>query len=239
MCGKQCRDENGFQNHSRSESHLQQMMIFLEHSGSIVDEKSKEFEKAYMDLVRRYAATVRRNANQLYQEIVADRTHIHLNATKWASFTDFIQYLGHTKKAEIEYKEGEGWFIKYIPRDANTLQRDRKAEIYRKMMDESERKQEQVLQQQLQQLRQQDSQSPTYQQTLQAVLPTTVDPTKRDKKLSFSLKSSHPHSSVLLTKAKASSNLQEKSSFPPSIVTAGTASSAAKRQRVAGTHPTT
>lgn len=211
MCGKQCRDENGFQNHSRSESHLRQMMIFLEHSGSIIDEKSREFEKAYMDIVRRYASTISRNANQLYQEIVADRTHIHLNATKWASFTDFIQYLGHTKKAEIEYKEGEGWYIKYIPRDSNTLERDRKAEIYRKMMEKSEKDQEQEVKQQLDALRKQDSQSQTYQQTQQAITPTTIDPQKRSQKLSFSLKSSK--STIDTTK-----NTKVKKSFPPSIL---------------------
>ena len=47
MCQKQCRDENGFKCHMKSESHLRQMRIFAENSESIVGRYSNQVGYAY------------------------------------------------------------------------------------------------------------------------------------------------------------------------------------------------
>ena len=123
MCQKQCRDQNGFKCHLTSESHLRQMKIFSDNAMGIMDGMSKEFEKSYLDTLRRRHGTKRVNANNVYQEVIQDRHHIHMNATKWATLTDFVQYLGKTGKCVVDETE-RGWYVTYIERDASILARE-------------------------------------------------------------------------------------------------------------------
>lgn len=88
----------------------------------IVDNMSKEFEKAYMETLRRRHGTKRVNANNVYQEVIQDKHHIHMNATKWATLTDYCQYLGKTGQCVVEETE-RGWYVQYIERDASILAR--------------------------------------------------------------------------------------------------------------------
>lgn len=53
MCGKQCRDENGFKCHLSSESHRRQMALFGEAPDEMVADFSARFEAAFLDLMRR------------------------------------------------------------------------------------------------------------------------------------------------------------------------------------------
>lgn len=189
MCGKQCRDENGFQNHLRSENHARQMAIFLENSASILDEKSDLFEKAYMDVLRRHG-TIRHNANQLYQEILSDRAHVRLNSTKWASFSDFIQYLGQTGRAEVDYEEGTGWFVQYTFKDAAALDREKKVAAHKKLMEQTEILNRLSLEKQLEAARAADLASPDYELRKKALAPSAVNASQRTQKLAISLSSS-------------------------------------------------
>lgn len=122
MCEKQCRDANGFKCHLTSESHLRQMKIFSDNAGGILDKFSKEFEKTYMSNLRMRHGTKKVNANNVYQEVISDKQHIHMNATVWATLTEFVQYLGKTGKCVVEETE-RGWFVSYIERDASILAR--------------------------------------------------------------------------------------------------------------------
>ena len=122
-CEKQCRDANGFKCHLTSESHLRQMKVFSENAGSFMDRFSKDFEKMYLDTLRMRHSTARVNANNVYQEVIQDKFHIHMNATIWASLTDFCKYLGKTGKCVVEETE-RGWYISYIERDISKLQRE-------------------------------------------------------------------------------------------------------------------
>jgi hypothetical protein len=42
------------------------------------------------------------HANLVYAELIRDRNHLHMNATKWTSLTEFIKYLGRTGKATVD-----------------------------------------------------------------------------------------------------------------------------------------
>jgi len=122
MCAKQCRDANGFKCHQTSASHLKMMSILREEGGKIVDDFSKEFEDSYVDTLRRRHGVKRVNANNVYQEVIADKHHIHMNATQWETLTSFVQYLG--KKGTIIVEEDErGWFVQYIDRNVDTLRK--------------------------------------------------------------------------------------------------------------------
>jgi len=122
MCEKQCRDANGFKCHLTSDSHLRQMKIFSDNAGGILDKYSKEFERSYMSSLKMRHGTKKVNANNVYQELISDKQHIHMNATHWSTLTDFVQYLGKIGKCIVEETE-RGWMISYIERDASILAR--------------------------------------------------------------------------------------------------------------------
>jgi DNA/RNA-binding protein KIN17 len=139
LCEKQCRDENGFKCHTMSEGHLRMMRVFAENSHSMLDEYSRDFEKTYMQILSHRHSTKRVNANQIYQEMIADKHHIHMNATVWTTLSGFCKYLGKEGKAIVEETE-KGWFIQYIERDPKVLEKQAQAEARRQQeMDEEER----------------------------------------------------------------------------------------------------
>jgi DNA/RNA-binding protein KIN17 len=121
MCEKQCRDANGFKCHLTSESHLRQMKVFSENAGSFMDRYSKEFEKMYLDTLRMRHGTSKTPANNVYQEVIQDKAHIHMNATIWLTLTDFCKYLGKTGKCVVEETE-RGWYVTYIEQNVARLQ---------------------------------------------------------------------------------------------------------------------
>ncbi|KAM0953313.1 putative KIN17-like protein [Dioscorea sansibarensis] len=124
MCQKQCRDENGFKCHCMSESHQRQMQVFGQNPNRVIDGYSEEFEKTFMDNLRRSHRFSRVAATVVYNEYIADRHHIHMNSTQWATLTEFVKYLGRTGKCKVE-DTPKGWFITYIDRDSETIFKDR------------------------------------------------------------------------------------------------------------------
>jgi DNA/RNA-binding protein KIN17 len=144
MCQKQCRDANGFKCHMTSETHLRNMKIFSENAGGILDCNSQEFERSYLDTLRRRHGVKRVNANNVYQELIQDKHHIHMNATKWPTLSIFVQYLGRTGKCMVEETE-RGWYLSYIERDAAILERAEARKRQVEAEQEAERRWEQQM----------------------------------------------------------------------------------------------
>lgn len=120
MCQKQCRDENGFKCHCMSESHQRQMQVFGQNPTRIISGYSEEFESTFLEHMKRSHRFSRIAATVLYNEYIADRNHVHMNSTKWATLTEFVKYLGQTGKCKVE-ETPKGWFMTYIDRDSETL----------------------------------------------------------------------------------------------------------------------
>jgi DNA/RNA-binding protein KIN17 len=140
MCEKQCRDENGFKCHAMSEGHLRQMRIFAENPHRLLDEFSREFEKTFLQILSHRHGTKRVAANRIYQELIADKQHVHMNSTVWTTLTGFCLHLGKEGKAIVDETE-KGWFIQYIERDPEVLARQAEAEARRQQeLDEEERR---------------------------------------------------------------------------------------------------
>ncbi|VDP02170.1 unnamed protein product [Soboliphyme baturini] len=118
MCEKQCRDQNGFKCHLTSESHQRQLLLFSENSGRFMNEFSTEFQKGFLDILRRQFGTKRVKANMVYQEYIKDRHHVHMNSTSWYTLTGFVNFLGRTGICKVDKTE-KGWFIQYIDREAD------------------------------------------------------------------------------------------------------------------------
>ncbi|KAG6507670.1 KIN17-like protein [Zingiber officinale] len=124
MCQKQCRDENGFKCHCLSESHQRQMQVFGQNPTRIVEGYSEEFERTFLDLVRRSHRFSRVAATVVYNEYIADRHHVHMNSTRWATLTEFVKHLGRAGHCKVE-DTPKGWFMTYIDRDSETIFKDR------------------------------------------------------------------------------------------------------------------
>jgi Domain of Kin17 curved DNA-binding protein. len=76
--------------------------------------------------------------------MIQDKHHIHMNATKWTTLSDFVQYLGKTGKCVVEETE-RGWYVTYIERDPTILAQQ---ENYQRRVD-AERRQEERLAKQM------------------------------------------------------------------------------------------
>jgi hypothetical protein len=64
--------------------------------------------------------TKRVRANQVYQEYIADKQHLHMNSTRWVTLTEFIKHLGRSGIARVDETE-KGWFIAWIDNSPKAL----------------------------------------------------------------------------------------------------------------------
>lgn len=86
MCNKQCKDKNGFTCHSDSESHRQQMLLFLANPEKYISQFSSEFLAQFSALIDTEWTSV----SEVYNRLIRDADHVHLNATRWGSLEDFL-----------------------------------------------------------------------------------------------------------------------------------------------------
>lgn len=120
VCEKQCRDENGFKCHAASEAHLRQMLVVGENAGRHISDFSSQFQGEFVALLSRRFGTKRVKANQVYQEYIQDKHHLHMNSTRWVTLTEFIKHLGRTGVARVDDTE-KGWFIAWIDNSPKAL----------------------------------------------------------------------------------------------------------------------
>ncbi|XP_063980068.1 DNA/RNA-binding protein KIN17-like [Diachasmimorpha longicaudata] len=156
MCEKQCRDENGFKCHTMSESHHRQLLLFADNAHKFMDQFSQEFSQGYLHLLKRQFGTRRVAANRVYQDYIADRGHVHMNATIWLSLTAFVKWLGRTGKCVVDETE-KGWFVTYIDRDPETLALQEKKAKKEKMDKDDEERLMYFIEKQVEQGRQENS----------------------------------------------------------------------------------
>ncbi|KAF9965355.1 hypothetical protein BGZ70_004997 [Mortierella alpina] len=147
ICEKQCRDENGFKCHCASESHQRKILLVAESPEKYVNDYSAEFQRDFMKLLSTRYGTRRVNANLVYQEFISDRTHLHMNATKWASLSEFTMHLGKEGLAIVD-ETPKGWFMQWIDNSPKTLARQEAiAKKERMEMDDEQREQKMIQEQ--------------------------------------------------------------------------------------------
>lgn len=64
--------------------------------------------------------TKRVRINQVYQEYISDKSHLHMNATRWLSLTEFTKHLGRSGIAHVDENE-KGWFVSWIDNSPKAL----------------------------------------------------------------------------------------------------------------------
>lgn len=89
MCNKQCRDGNGFKCHTDSASHRQQMTLFLADPEKYISQFSNEFEASFFAAIESDDWVP---VAEVYNAVIRDPEHTHLNATRWTSLADFVEH---------------------------------------------------------------------------------------------------------------------------------------------------
>ncbi|TFK90535.1 hypothetical protein K466DRAFT_596867 [Polyporus arcularius HHB13444] len=143
ICQKQCRDENGFKCHTQSESHLRQMLVVGESAGKHIADFSSQFQHDFVTLLSRRFGTKRVKANNVYQEYIQDRNHLHMNATRWVTLTEFVKHLGRMGIARVDETE-KGWFIAWIDNSPQALAKQ-EASMKKERMSMSDEQRERML----------------------------------------------------------------------------------------------
>lgn len=59
-------------------------------------------------------------ANRVYQEFIQDKQHLHMNATRWVTLTEFVKHLGRSGIARVDETD-KGWFIAWIDNSPKAL----------------------------------------------------------------------------------------------------------------------
>eukprot|EP00917_Polyrhabdina_sp_WS-2016_P033018 GHVP01070414.1.p1 GENE.GHVP01070414.1~~GHVP01070414.1.p1 ORF type:complete len:266 (-),score=57.87 GHVP01070414.1:146-943(-) len=128
MCNKQCRDENGFKCHRMTEGHQRQMALFSKTPDRFMDSFSRDFENSFMKLMRTRYCKTRVLANSVYQDVISDRSHVHMNATVWVTLNEFIHYLERSNRVKCE-ETAKGWYIEYVDPDAKRREEDQERKV--------------------------------------------------------------------------------------------------------------
>jgi DNA/RNA-binding protein KIN17 len=122
VCERQTRDENGFKMHTQSESHVRQMLLVGEDPKKYINDYSNQFQRDFLQLLRTAHGEKQVRMNHFYQEYIANKEHIHMNATKWPSLTEFAKHLGREGLCRVEDTE-KGLHIAWIDNSPEALRR--------------------------------------------------------------------------------------------------------------------
>jgi len=126
-CQKQCRDANGFKCHVQSESHVRQIATVGEDPRKYINGFSNDFQRDFVSLLRTAHNEKWISANKFYNEYIRDKEHVHMNATKWSSLTEFTKHLGREGICHVKEDEKDGLMIAW--RDTSAAAVKRKEEI--------------------------------------------------------------------------------------------------------------
>ncbi|OTB06113.1 hypothetical protein M426DRAFT_319188 [Hypoxylon sp. CI-4A] len=142
-CEKQCRDANAFKMHTQSESHTRKMLLVGEDPKKYIEDYSQQFLKDFLQLLRTSHGEKAVQINHFYQTYIANKEHVHMNATKWHSLTDFAKHLGREGICRVEETE-KGIHIAWVD-DSPEAMRRREAVRRKEMQDKGDEEREQMM----------------------------------------------------------------------------------------------
>ncbi|EGZ74913.1 hypothetical protein NEUTE2DRAFT_82723 [Neurospora tetrasperma FGSC 2509] len=142
LCEKSCRDENGYKMHCQSPSHTAKALEAGANFKGVQDTFSEQFLKDFISQLKTSHGEKEIHINKFYQEVIARKNHVHLNATKWHSLTEFAKFLGREGVCRVEEKEGEGLFVAWIDDSPEAMERREKVRR-KEMMDKGDEEREQ------------------------------------------------------------------------------------------------
>ncbi|KAK4044824.1 domain of Kin17 curved DNA-binding protein-domain-containing protein [Parachaetomium inaequale] len=143
ICEKACRDENAFKMHCQSESHMRRALDAGQNFKSVQEDYSKQFLSEFVSLLKTAHGEKSVHANKFYQEVIARRDHVHLNATRWHSLTDFVKHISREGIVRAEEKE-DGIFVAWVDDSPEAMKR-REAVRRKEMSDKGDEEREQMM----------------------------------------------------------------------------------------------
>ncbi|KAG0739341.1 hypothetical protein G6F22_009465 [Rhizopus arrhizus] len=147
-CEKQCRDENGFKCHMMSESHQRQMLLVAQNPGKHISNFTEEFKSNFIRLLSRGHGTKRVLANRVYMDYIAQRDHIHMNATKWNSLSEFCKEMGRAGIFRVDETE-RGLHIAWVDNSPKALARQAAILKMERATKDDEEREKELLQEQV------------------------------------------------------------------------------------------
>lgn len=98
------------------------MMLVGENPGRYIHQYSRDFERDFLTLLRTSHQEKPQHLNRFYQEYISNKTHVHQNATRWNSLTEFARYLGRQGLCRVTEEE-DGLYISWIDNRPEVLAR--------------------------------------------------------------------------------------------------------------------
>ncbi|KAK5166081.1 uncharacterized protein LTR77_008342 [Saxophila tyrrhenica] len=152
ICEKQCRDENGFKQHTMSEGHVRSMLMVGEDPKKYIEDYSRQFMRDFLQLLKTSHGEKKVHLNQFYQEYIRDKEHVHMNSTKWPSLTEFAKHLGREGICRVE--EGErGLEVQWVDDSPEAVRRREDVKRKEKLMKGDEDMEARMLERQIKQAR--------------------------------------------------------------------------------------
>jgi DNA/RNA-binding protein KIN17 len=128
------------------------MLIVGEDPKKYIEQYSRDFQRDFLRLLKTSHGEKKVHMNQFYQEYIRDKEHVHMNATKWPSLTEFAKHLGRDGICRVE--EGErGLEIQWIDDSPEAIQRREDIKRKEKLMKGDEDMEARMLERQIKQAR--------------------------------------------------------------------------------------
>ena len=151
-CEKQCRDENGFKQHTMSEGHVRAMLQVGEDPKKYINQYSNQFQRDFLQLLKTSHGEKKVHLNNFYQEYIKDKEHVHMNSTKWPSLTEFAKHLGSQGICRVE--EGDrGLEVQFIDDSPEAIRRREDVKRKEKQLKGDEDMEARMLEKQIKQAR--------------------------------------------------------------------------------------
>ncbi|OQR70080.1 DNA/RNA-binding protein KIN17-like, partial [Tropilaelaps mercedesae] len=114
-----------------------------------------EFKQGYLDVLKRQYGGKRVHANQIYQEYIRFKEHVHMNSTRWLTLTEFVKWLGKEGICAVDETE-KGWFVAYIDRTSEAILAEERRSKKAKLDRDDEKRTQKYIQLQLDRLKERE-----------------------------------------------------------------------------------
>jgi DNA/RNA-binding protein KIN17 len=105
-----------------SEVHVRNMQLIGEDPKRAIKDFSAQFKRDFLQLLRTAHREKPVQANQFYQTYIANKEHVHMNATHWPSLTEFVKTLGREGICRVTETD-QGLFLAWIDDSPEALRR--------------------------------------------------------------------------------------------------------------------
>jgi DNA/RNA-binding protein KIN17 len=99
------------------------MLLVGEDPKKYINDYSNQFQRDFLQLLRTAHGEKKVQLNHFYQEYIAHKEHVHMNATKWPSLTVFAAHLGREGICRVEEEDDKGIHLAWIDNSPESLRR--------------------------------------------------------------------------------------------------------------------